>query len=62
MTKRVILNATYNDVNMISMCLICFQFVFEGMEESGSEGLDEALEARRDTWLKVGQTYTVILL
>lgn len=28
------------------------QFVFEGMEESGSEGLDELLWAKKDTFLK----------
>lgn len=28
------------------------QFVFEGMEESGSEGLDELLWARKDSFLK----------
>lgn len=28
------------------------QFVFEGMEESGSEGLSELLEARRNTFFK----------
>lgn len=30
-----------------------FQFVFEGMEESGSEGLDDLVFARKDTFLKV---------
>ena len=30
-----------------------FQFVYEGMEESGSEGLDDLLFARKDTFLKV---------
>lgn len=38
---------------------INFKFVFEGMEESGSEGLDEALIARKDTWLK-GVDYVMI--
>jgi nonspecific dipeptidase len=28
------------------------KFVYEGMEESGSEGLDELLEAKKDTFLK----------
>jgi len=28
------------------------KFVFEGLEEHGSAGLDEALERRKDTWLK----------
>jgi len=31
----------------------CFQFIFEGMEESGSEGLDELVFAKKDTFLKV---------
>jgi nonspecific dipeptidase len=31
---------------------INLKFVFEGMEESGSEGLDDLLIARKDTWLK----------
>ena len=30
-----------------------FQFVYEGMEESGSEGLDDLLFARKDSFLKV---------
>lgn len=29
------------------------KFCFEGMEESGSEGLDEELAKRKDTFLKV---------
>lgn len=29
------------------------KFCFEGMEESGSEGLDERLKERQDTFLKV---------
>lgn len=29
------------------------QFVFEGMEESGSEGLDDLLATLKDNWLKV---------
>lgn len=29
-----------------------FQFVFEGMEESGSEGLEELLVAEKDKFLK----------
>ena len=33
--------------------VIFFQFVYEGMEESGSEGLDELLLSRRETFLKV---------
>ena len=34
--------------------LICFlQFVFEGMEESGSEGLDELIYAKKDTFFQV---------
>jgi hypothetical protein len=32
---------------------ICFKFCFEGMEESGSEGLDEELARRKDTFLQV---------
>lgn len=28
-----------------------FQFCFEAMEESGSEGLEEALKAKKDTFL-----------
>lgn len=28
------------------------QFVFEGMEESGSEGLEELLKAQKDKFLK----------
>lgn len=35
------------------------QFVFEGMEESGSEGLDELLWSRKDTFLK-GTDYVCI--
>jgi len=31
---------------------INIKFVFEGMEESGSEGLDEFLESIKDSWLK----------
>ncbi len=34
-----------------------FQFVYEGMEESGSEGLDELLNARKDTFLKVENSF-----
>ena len=30
-----------------------FQFLFEGMEESGSEGLDDMVYAQRDAFLKV---------
>ena len=30
-----------------------FQFVFEGMEESGSEGLEELITAEKDAFLKV---------
>lgn len=33
-----------------------FQFLFEGMEESGSEGLDELVFSKKDTFLKVGNT------
>lgn len=33
--------------------LICLQFVLEGMEESGSEGLDELVMSLKDTFLKV---------
>lgn len=29
------------------------QFIFEGMEESGSEGLDELVFSKKDTFLKV---------
>ena len=29
------------------------QFVFEGMEESGSEGLDDLIFARKDTFFEV---------
>ena len=34
---------------------LCFllQFLFEGMEESGSEGLDEMVFSKKDTFLKV---------
>lgn len=32
---------------------INLKFCFEGMEESGSEGLDEELARRKDTFLKV---------
>ena len=39
------------------MCLdnlfVFFQFCFEGMEESGSEGLDELLEKRKNDFMKV---------
>lgn len=35
------------------ICLIAIlQFVFEGMEESGSEGLDDLLWAKKDTFLQ----------
>ena len=30
-----------------------FQFCFEGMEESGSVGLDEGLRKQKDAFLKV---------
>ena len=35
---------------------ICFsfQFCFEGMEEYGSDGLDELIEERKGTFFKVG--------
>jgi hypothetical protein len=34
--------------------ILCFQFVFEGMEEAGSEGLDDLLvQKRKDGWLDV---------
>ena len=36
-----------------SLCSSLLQFCFEGMEESGSEGLDDLLLARKDTFLKV---------
>ncbi len=32
---------------------VIFKFCFEGMEESGSENLDEELAKRKDTFLKV---------
>lgn len=35
--------------------LFFFQFLFEGMEESGSEGLDELVFSKKDTFLKVGK-------
>ena len=35
------------------MCIWFYQFVFEGMEESGSEGLDDLIAARKDTFFKV---------
>lgn len=38
----------------MSYLLSLFQFVFEGMEESGSEGLDECLISLKDTFLKAG--------
>ena len=31
-----------------------FQFCFEGMEEYGSDGLDELIEERKGTFFKVG--------
>lgn len=39
-----------NEINYLSLF---FQFIFEGMEESGSEGLDDLVFARKDTFLKV---------
>ena len=33
--------------------ILFFQFVFEGMEESGSEGLDDLIVAKKDTFFKV---------
>jgi len=30
---------------------VCVQFVFEGMEESGSEGLDKLMYAEKDKFL-----------
>ena len=39
-----------------------WQFVYEGMEESGSEGLDEMLHARKDDFLKVNISYFYPLL
>ena len=36
-----------------------FQFVFEGMEESGSEGLDDLLAAEKDKFL-AGTDYVCI--
>ena len=37
-----------------------FQFVYEGMEESGSEGLDDLLFARKDTFLKVSTSSRLV--
>lgn len=33
------------------------KFVFEGMEESGSENLDDELLKRKETFLKVNKAY-----
>jgi nonspecific dipeptidase len=44
---------------VVLIVLILFQFVFEGMEECGSEGLDDLLEERRDTFFK-GVDYVCI--
>ena len=33
--------------------MVLFQFVYEGMEESGSEGLDDLLIQQKDKFLKV---------
>ncbi|RUS77218.1 hypothetical protein EGW08_015022 [Elysia chlorotica] len=40
---------------------INFKFVFEGMEESGSLGLDELIEKRKGDFLKVCKTISVYL-
>ena len=34
-----------------------FQFILEGMEESGSEGLDDLVFRLKDTFLKVCQSF-----
>ena len=38
---------------ILTACILFFQFVFEGMEESGSEGLDDLIFERKDTFFKV---------
>lgn len=35
------------------LLFVYLQFVFEGMEESGSEGLDDLVFSLKDTFLKV---------
>ena len=35
------------NIRILIGCKFCFQFVFEGMEEFGSEGLDELLVSRK---------------
>lgn len=43
----------------VTHCLSRFQFVFEGMEESGSEGLEDLLKAQKDKFL-AGTDYVCI--
>ena len=38
---------------MLLVHIHVFQFLFEGMEESGSEGLDDMVYAQKDAFLKV---------
>ena len=49
---KVIISFISSSVDLRISFLIYTQFVFEGMEESGSENLDSELEKRKDTFLK----------
>ena len=44
-------------MKILSINIWFFQFCFEGMEEYGSEGLDELIEERKGTFFKVGKYF-----
>lgn len=45
-------NKNYRRLCNFKTVYLFLQFVFEGMEESGSEGLEELLKAQKDKFLK----------